>query len=549
MTELLAQHDKIEKKEQINPGELQAIKEINKFFDKNKWDAGIAENLKNGTWPEDLQKNYDLIKESIVFSDAYDPLEYWHLKKLIVTGIEEDFGNLGQLVGEWNYYKNLHEWFLYADLMKYNTTRLDANNPEPVSISKFMTNFKAEKISTLQYETVEKVESDRSSVAKEKEDKVGKIFLLNEQEKSEITKTLSTVASWKHSADIDIFWQSDGTRVNNVPIINKRYSDLRNDLFNWCSPQVKENLNNIFPPFDEKNANLFYAMSRGLSKISFLSPELKNAIFNWPLMWPDANGARKLWNVNFKFNQVTDKWDQHTFWGIEIKPNLETQSSQIINYLKETVLRMQFQPTASFTIKYPKEKRISPDPTAYDAVTWWWLSTNFMISKQNNWNIPSPWSHYNNFRPWKSPNTITDKSDRLHHMNIVIPYTELDKYKNYITYTDSNYTDQSTKYSVNPKLSFAKVLDLFQSQQKPWSKEALYANQVRTTLENFDVLASTIESNPALKKQLAEDLKTEINPRQNKNYESSWLYKYLMQLGYKIDSWTKTLVAIPNKGV
>gem|GEM_PF-2497450 len=52
-------------------------------------------------------------------------------------------------------------------------------------------------------------------------------------------------------------------------------------------------------------------------------------------------------------------------------------------------------------------------------------------------------------------------------MNIVIPYTELDKYKNYITYTDSNYTDQSTKYSVNPKLSFAKVLDLFQSQQKP----------------------------------------------------------------------------------
>jgi|GEM_PF-2516162 len=79
--------------------------------------------------------------------------------------------------------------------MKYNTTRLDANNPEPVSISKFMTNFKAEKISTLQYETVEKVESDRSSVAKEKEDKVGKIFLLNEQEKSEITKTLSTVAS------------------------------------------------------------------------------------------------------------------------------------------------------------------------------------------------------------------------------------------------------------------------------------------------------------------------------------------------------------------
>jgi|GEM_PF-2467307 len=36
MTELLAQHDKIEKKEQINPGELQAIKEINKFFDKNK---------------------------------------------------------------------------------------------------------------------------------------------------------------------------------------------------------------------------------------------------------------------------------------------------------------------------------------------------------------------------------------------------------------------------------------------------------------------------------------------------------------------------------
>ena len=70
MTELLAQHDKIEKRENINPEELNAIKAINNFFDKNKGDSDIVENLKKGTWPEAIQKNYDLIQKDIQFSDA-----------------------------------------------------------------------------------------------------------------------------------------------------------------------------------------------------------------------------------------------------------------------------------------------------------------------------------------------------------------------------------------------------------------------------------------------------------------------------------------------
>lgn len=546
MTELLAQHDKIEKRENINPEELNAIKAINTFFDKNKGDSDIVENLKKGMWPEAIQKNYDLIQKDIQFSDAYDASEYLQLKKSLVSAVEKDFGNLGQIVWEGNYYKNLHEWFLNAALMKYNTTRLDPSNPEPISISKFMVNFKAEKISTLQYENQIQTITDKSLVDKEKQDQIGEIFSLSDAEKTEITKTLSTISSWEYSADINIFWQADGTRVNSIPRINKLYSDLKNNLLNWCTPQVKENLGKIFPDFNEKNANLFYAMSRGLSKISFLSSELKNTIFNWPIVWPDANGLSKIWSVNFRFNQVAEKWDEHTFWGIEIKPNLESQSTTIINYLKETVLRMQFQPTVSFTIKYPEGKRISPDPIAYDAVHWFWSSADFNISKQSDWNSPSNrGGDYNKLKPGNSRNLITNKSDRLDHMNIVIPYTDVDKYNNYITYNPKTQSTQEwTKYSVNQKLSFADMLKLFQSQQKPWSQQDIYANQVRTTLVNFDNLSDMIQTNPALKKQLAEDLyKTELNPRQNKNYETSWLYKYLNQLGYKIDSQTKMLVS------
>jgi hypothetical protein len=53
-----------------------------------------------------------------------------------------------------------------------------------------------------------------------------------------------------------------------------------------------------------------------------------------------------------------------------------------------------------------------------------------------------------------------------------------------------------------------------------------------------------IEKSPALKKQLAEDLRTEIKPWKNPDYKKNSLYKYIGQLGYTIDGRTKALIAI-----
>jgi hypothetical protein len=53
-------------------------------------------------------------------------------------------------------------------------------------------------------------------------------------------------------------------------------------------------------------------------------------------------------------------------------------------------------------------------------------------------------------------------------MNIVIPYEELAKYNEYIKYDpNTQSTEEWTKYSINKDLSFANMLDLFQSQQTP----------------------------------------------------------------------------------
>lgn len=570
MTELLAQHDKIENKENLNPEELKAIKTINNFFDKNNGNDIIIKEWLEGwntkLWEEfnEVKEAYELVKNDITFSDAYTPEKYADHKTNITWYLNNNFWHLKQDIKGLNF-TSLHPDVLQAKLYNYNISNF---NTSPIDIPRFMTNFKAEYI---QYGV--KIEEQIQTPAKipeynkDQEHIIGKIFEVPDSEKAYVEKLIWYIQAGE-PFDLDVFWQSDGTAVKNPEFIWKKYNTLRSELLAWCNAEVQKNLETIFPLFDAKNYpdkaswNVAFAKTRGLAKLSYLKAEDKNTIFAGDFL--DAgDGSYKIGKTNFRFNTVSEIGNEHTLWKVSLKPSLEGRSRLITDYM-ESYLQNINAVNTRFHITYPAWTNLGYDNAPdYDPETSnkvrsgqsktarfssEWISAEFMINKASDWKSPKIMSLFKGETHVATPESLQKQSHWAYLMNILISsddivsgkYDDIFVYK--ITKDQTTGKDIARYVQLKDGMSFEKAMGIFAKVNKDNPTALQYVDNVSAALNNFDVLAKELQSNDKLRMGVAKDMFS----KWEKSMPSYWklgdidrsknnaYYKFLEQIGVSV---------------
>ena len=566
MPELLANHEQIEQKN-LNPDELNAIQDINKFLSDNEGtDQAIVDKLKKEDWewiPDAIKESYETIKNDISFSDAYTPEEYDQHKNNIINYLANNFGHMNQRA-EGLDFSALNTTVLESKLFNYNKTQFDKDKTQQnlIDIPRFMTNHKADYINNaLRTETIVKTPAEIPEYNKEQEHVIGKIFEVPQEEKNHILNLVQLVKSEQGTFNLEVFGQSDGTPVRNPKFIGQKYNDLRNELLEWCNPSIQENLIAIFPEFNSDNFpdkdswNVAFAKTRAMAKLSFISPEDKNILLQWSTTkWDNKT---KIWSTTFAFNTVENQGHEHTLWRVKLTNNLEKQTEDIVTYLDHYIQNISVN-SIWFSIEYPDHIKnewtingrrqlwyINWSTPATRLVSDFWLSADFMINTWNNREEPNVSINREFTKEWgtKAPETLTPRSSGDYRMNIVLNYADIinGKYDEYFDYTRPDWENITREIKLKDNISFADGLTLFKSMNKNTSAET-YANNVWAELHNLQYLESQINNNFELRTWVATAMfdKRSTYVKQNPNNYENTYYTMLQWLWVDISKNTTT---------
>lgn len=502
--------ENIDYSKEMNKADVDAIKTINNFLGKKNSDDEVMKQIKSTdeAKSEDIRPvkdAYNVVKDKVIFSDAYSDQEYSRYKNILVLYLKKNLGHGINDISETSLYKT-NPMMMHAKLLDYNTT--DSGITTPINIAKFMTNFQAERIAATIFVSTPGVATQEKQ-NQNKEHKTGEILNLNDEEKQWIQDKINAAIE-NPNIDIRILGQANGVKPQNNNEIKKTYTELREQVLRWCTSNIESNLIKIFPDFNDKNFpdaaawNMGYAMSRTLNILSALDADQKNKIFAWGNTDNVFNINAKqtsasLGKVKFIFKSVETTRDEDTLGNLEIVPT-KIEMVKTIKKNIETIIKQINQTGIGFEIAYNGTKQYTGGSTVkkYIAPA---ISAFEFINKDTD--SGKRWA--SQFAPNASKPDDILNTQYGKHMNIVIPYDKISSYSEFISHDKA-----SGKMSLN-SLSFDDALRFYKQVNENNPDAIHYADLTKDMLDNFKYLNEYINNNPDIREELVKSLAADYN--------------------------------------
>ncbi|MFA5748269.1 MAG: hypothetical protein WC872_04140 [Candidatus Absconditabacterales bacterium] len=375
--ELQIKVEKNDNNKELNKQEIDDIKTINDFFDKNKTsDDKIKEGMETGELaniPENITKAYKNLKDNsenrINFLESYSKEDYEDIKNKIINVIKTNGFNkeyesdnkefLNTLLISSNKY-TVEGYLAYYNLqiIKNNISKKGNIQDNLVDIDKFMIRFENESIKTNDISDEESLNVEPFKSDKE-DQKVGEFIELSQDRKNLITNNMNNIINKKEKINfLNLFGWADGTHITleGMKQVQKNY---KYNLEKLIKAGIKglPNINllqainesNFEKTENQKQLNDAYAYTRAMMQISFLPNNYLNYIKN--------NADNVEFKIDAKDISGREKGDEYTGGKITIEmPGAELSETTLI---KEKLLKMINIIKINFVIENKKTKKYS----------------------------------------------------------------------------------------------------------------------------------------------------------------------------------------------